>query len=146
MKIDAAFWDTSALIPLCCVQLTTPAARRVRRKMPRLVAWWGTQVEFRSSIARLRRESALDDRQKMIAVRQWSSLIRGTDLIAPSTKLLDIAVDLPEDYEVRSLDAFQLAAALIWCREKPRNRPFISADLRLAAAAGSAGFEAVILS
>jgi hypothetical protein len=38
---------------------------------------------------------------------------------------------------------FQLAAALTWSNEKPRNRPFISFDARLAESARDAGFEII---
>ncbi|MFN2501668.1 MAG: type II toxin-antitoxin system VapC family toxin [Pyrinomonadaceae bacterium] len=146
MKTETAFWDTSALFPLCCNQLVTGAARHTKRQFPRIVAWWGTSVEIHSSIARLLREAAIDDKQKLFTRRRWNSLIDGIDIIAPTTKLLDIAIDLPEAHAVRSLDAFQLAAALVWCREKPRNRPFISADVKLADAANNAGFDAIVLS
>lgn len=146
MKTEIAFWDTSALFPLCCNQVMTSAAQRIRRQMPQVVAWWGTSVEIHSSVARLAREAAIDNRQKLFAKRRWNNLINGIDIIAPSTKLLGIAIDLPETYAVRSLDAFQLAAALVWCRERPRNRPFISADIRLADAARDAGFDVIQVS
>jgi len=43
------------------------------------------------------------------------------------------------------LDSFQLAAALVWCQEKPRRRPFVTADERLAKAAEKAGFSEILL-
>ena len=60
--------------------------------------------------------------------------------ITPSEKLRDRAESLPETYGVKSLDAFQLAAALIWCQEKPKGRLFICDDVQLGAAANQAGF------
>ncbi len=36
--------------------------------------------------------------------------------------------------------ALQLGAALVWCREKPRRRPFVCFDERLGKAAPQAGF------
>lgn len=41
---------------------------------------------------------------------------------------------------LRSADAFQLAAALVWCANRPRNRTFITMDDKLALAAEEAGF------
>ena len=143
MKTEIAFWDTSALFPLCCNQLMTGAARRIKRQIPRVVAWWGTSVEIHSSIARLVREAAIDNRQKLFTKRRWNNLIDGVDIIAPTAKLLDLAIDLPETYAVRSLDAFQLAAALVWCNERPRNRPFVCADKQLSDAASNAGFDVI---
>jgi hypothetical protein len=40
-------------------------------------------------------------------------------------------------------DVFQLAAALTWRREQPRERPFVSLDRRLADAARQIGFDVI---
>jgi hypothetical protein len=40
-----AFWDASAIVPLCCLQPQTRAARQARRLFPQLVTWWATGVE-----------------------------------------------------------------------------------------------------
>jgi hypothetical protein len=58
----------------------------------------------------------------------------------------EIARDLPSAYGLRAMDSFQLAAALVWCREKPRNRPFITADIDLSNAATQAGFSVTLVS
>jgi hypothetical protein len=42
---------------------------------------------------------------------------------------------------LRALDSFQLAAALVWCKEMPRGRQFVCCDVRLAEAATKAGFD-----
>ena len=60
-------------------------------------------------------------------------------------RVLSIAVELPEKFGLRALDSFQLAAALEWCSERPRNRPFVCADKRLGNAADEAGFDVVSL-
>jgi hypothetical protein len=41
---------------------------------------------------------------------------------------------------LKALDAFQLAAALLWRNEKPRGRVFVCDDTDLAKAATKAGF------
>lgn len=117
----------------------------MRRRFPQIIAWWGTSVEIRSGISRLRRESAIVEEESYLAVRRWTTIIDGLDLIAPTAELLNIAVELPEIYGVRALDAFQLAAGLVWCGERPRNRPFVCADKRLSKAAAAAGFDIVSL-
>jgi len=58
----------------------------------------------------------------------------------PSRNVRDIAESLPEIHAIRALDAFQLAAALVWCMEKPQGRLFVCADLRLRGAAEKVGF------
>jgi hypothetical protein len=48
-----AFWDASAIVPLCCSQTATSRGRKVLRELQRMVVWWGTPVEARSAFARL---------------------------------------------------------------------------------------------
>jgi predicted nucleic acid-binding protein len=63
----------------------------------------------------------------------------------PSEELRVLAVDLLDQYALRAADSFQLAAALIWCKEKPAGRQFLCQDIRLCNAAGQAGFTVVQL-
>lgn len=60
--------------------------------------------------------------------------------ITSSEKVRLIAEDLPDTYGLRALDSFQLAAAIVWCKEKPKGRLFICDDMRLGGAAQKAGF------
>lgn len=145
MATDAAFWDTSALVPLCVFQDASLAAQREYRKYPAKTLWWGTQVEVRSSFARLVREGDIQSGGFQTAVKKWLAISQRARELPPSLRVLEIASDLPDKHGVRALDAFQLAAALVWCKEKPRNRPFVCADRRLGEAAADAGFDLVLL-
>lgn len=145
MKINTAFWDTSAIVPLCVLQDTTSAARQIRRKFSKSAIWWGATVEFYSSLSRMVSAGVLNKSANKTAENKWTDFQTPARIIQPTDVMLEIAVDLPEKFGLRSLDAFQLAAALVWCREKPLNRPFVSADLRLAEAASNAGFDAIAL-
>jgi hypothetical protein len=60
--------------------------------------------------------------------------------IVPLCRVRTIAEDLPDRHGVRALDAMQLAAALVWCHERPNRRPFICLDERLSSAAVAVGF------
>ena len=142
---EIAFWDTSAILPLCCVQGSSLAARRSHRKYRSPVVWWGTRVEIHSGFARLNWTQELNDRDIRQAIRKWEVFEREANIIEPVEQVLDIATTLPRQYGLRALDAFQLAAALVWCNERPRNRPFITADHRLGEAASDAGFNVVEL-
>ena len=145
MRTEIAFWDTSAIIPLCVFQGATPAARRIHIDLPTKIIWWGTVVEVRSSFARLKKAGELNESNFEIAAAKWQGIANRSRIVPPTSRLLEIASELPEDYGIRSLDAFQLAAALVWCSERPRNRPFVCADKRLGDAAGDAGFDVVSL-
>lgn len=145
MATDAAFWDTSALVPLCVFQDASLPAQREHRKYPAKTLWWGTQVEIRSSFARLIRNGDIDSVGLETAVKKWLAISQRARELPPSLRVLEIASDLPDKYGVRALDAFQLAAALVWCKEKPRNRLFVCADVRLGRAANDAGFDPILL-
>lgn len=145
MKTDFAFWDTSAIIPLCVRQDTTTQARRVGRRFLKRVIWTGSRVEVYSAISRLKRTSTIDAKGYKVAAKQWEKFLDPAHEVNEIGKLISIAETLPAAYGIRTLDAFQLAAALVWCKEKPRNRPFICADHRLGEAASDAGFDVVSL-
>ena len=105
-----------------------------------MVVWWGTPVESRSAFARLVREGALSDTERAKAVTLLNQLRRSWDEIQPSEHVRSVAEDLPDRYGIRAADAVQLAAALVWCHERPRKRAFICFDDDLAKAASAAGF------
>ena len=146
MKTEIAFWDTSAALPLCCSQIFTTQSKKWLRKYPKVVVWWGTSVEINSGLARLKRNGNLTEKETVRASRLWEKLKKTCRIVSPVERVIELANDLPENYGLRALDSFQLAAALVWCQEKPRRRPFITADERLAKAAEKAGFTEILLS
>ncbi len=144
MKTSTAFWDTSVLVPMCCSQpALTLLSRRFARQFPHKVVWWGTTVEVYSAMQRLHREEELNAQQLLRAQRRWETLNDTLLIVEPKDRVRDMALTFPRLYGLRALDSFQLAAALIWCKEKPRHRPFVCFDARLAEAAEKAGFLAV---
>ena len=135
-----AFWDASAVVPLCCSQPATAQGRRLRRDLKRMVVWWGTPLEARSAFARLVREGHLTADERVTAVKLLTQLRVAWDEILPTEKVRSLAEDLPDAYGVRAADAAQLAAALVWCRELPKQRPLVCFDERLRTAATALGF------
>lgn len=141
MKTELAFWDTSALVPLCCAQAgLSSRSRQLFRQFKRPIIWWGTEVEIHSALARLKDEGALTEREMASSIKRWEMLRQVARDVNPTAQVLRLAVELPARYQLRALDAFQLAAAIAWCQEQPRRRPFICFDDRLARAATAAGF------
>jgi predicted nucleic acid-binding protein len=135
-----AFWDASAIVPLCCSQAATSRSRKLLRDAGGMVVWWGTPVEARSAFARLVRDGSLTDPERVRAMRLLDQLRPSWDEIQPSEKVRALAQELPDRHGVRALDTMQLAAALVWCRERPNHRPFICFDERLSRAAAALGF------
>lgn len=142
---NAAFWDASALVPLCVHERRSALAQSYFRKLA-LVVWWGTRVEIHSAVCRLRREEQLSDADKNRANVRFQSLREGWREISPTDEMRALAVEAVENYSLRAGDAFQLAAALVWCSEKPSGRNFVCADHRLAKVAEAAGFRIIQIS
>jgi hypothetical protein len=139
---QTAFWDSSALVPLCLHQPNSEQAKSMAGRFGQVV-WWAARVEVSSAFARLYREGALKAgaRQEAIARLQVLSVL--WDEVSPHNEVRDRAVQLMGIYTLRAADSLQLAAALLWCRERPVGRTFVSADTRLCEAAAQAGFTVV---
>jgi len=110
-----------------------------------MVVWWGTPVEAVSAFARLVREGAMGAPGMHQARTRLDALRRTWVEILPTESLRSVAETLPTRLPLRAGDVFQLAAALIWCRERPEGRPFISFDHRLTQAAIQVGFDGIAL-
>jgi predicted nucleic acid-binding protein len=139
VKKTTAFWDSSALVPLCIRQAGSRQAQLYLRKFD-LVVWWGTYVEVHSAICRLHRERLINDANKQGALARLRLLSRGWREVVPDDQVRDLAMESLDKYVLRAADALQLAASLIWCQKQPSRRDFVSADRRLLQAAAAAGF------
>jgi uncharacterized protein len=140
MRIPA-FWDSSALVPLCVRQGMTPRAIALY-KLHDAVVWWATPVEIASALARLVRMTQLDPSDWTRARKLAKRLAESWSMIQPSDALRAKSEQLVDRYDLRAADSFQLAAALEWCEDAPHGRVFLTADRRLREAARSSGFEA----
>jgi predicted nucleic acid-binding protein len=138
MKTSRAFWDTSAIVPLCFQQ---DASHQLRQRRPNVAVWWGMMVEARSAMARLVNEGKMSMTGLQQAVARLEAQRSSWLEVAPSDKVRDLAAEMPEQYGLRALYSFQLAAALVWCRERPRRRLFVCCDVVLVNAAVGAGFD-----
>ncbi len=138
-----AFWDASAVVPLCFHQPATGVLGRLARRHGKMIVWWGTPVEVRGALARLVREGVMTDDGLRYALARLTLLRRSWDEVLPTEKVRTLAEVMPAQYDLRASDAFQLAAAAVWCRERPQKRPFVCFDQRLADAAERLGFAVV---
>jgi predicted nucleic acid-binding protein len=136
-----AFWDTSALVPLCVQQGVTPRAIALYKAYD-LAVWWATPVEIASVLARLVRMEQLKPAESARAGRLARKLADSWSMIQPSDALRAKAIQLIDRYDLRAADAFQLAAALEWCEDVPQGRVFLTIDRRLREAALFSGFDA----
>jgi predicted nucleic acid-binding protein len=141
VKSEDAFWDASALVPLCAGQKNTPQLTALSYQY-RVVVWWSTQVEIAAALARLARMKLLDPDQLREARALATRLTDSWFPVAPSDALLSRALGIVERYDLRSGDSLQLAAALEWCGDNSSGRVFLAADKKLRNAALLSGFDA----
>jgi predicted nucleic acid-binding protein len=138
---DLAFWDSSALVPLCVHQEITSRAIALY-KIHDAAVWWATPVEIASGLARLLRIKHLDPSQWTKARKLAKKLAESWSVIEPSDALRTKSIQLVERYDLRAADSFQLAAAFEWCEHVPQGRVFLTTDRTLREAALLSGFDA----
>ena len=135
-----AFWDTSAIIRICVpAQASSRAKTLVRSHVP--VVWWATRVEVRSALERLRTDAAISAAAYNASRQRLDLLLASWREIQPTDPLLELACIHLGRFHLRASDALQLAAALVWCRQRPKGRLFVCNDQRLSDAAMQAGFD-----
>jgi uncharacterized protein len=128
------FWDASGLVPLCVHQPESSGARVLFDEDREMVVWWGSVVECWSAFARLRRDGvftiANEDaaRGLLQTLREsWIEIFPGEDVRVHAGRLLRL-------HAIRSADALQLAAALVWAGGPPSGEMVVF-DRRLLEAA-----------
>jgi uncharacterized protein len=109
------------------------------------VVWWSTTIEVTSALARLRRGRVLSEEQHRSAQQRLAVLSKSWREIQPTNRLRNIAENRLDRSDLRAADALQLAAALVWCNERPKNRDFLCRDVRLREGARQEGFSIIEL-
>jgi predicted nucleic acid-binding protein len=134
-----AFWDASALVPLCVIEAASPsAASHIKNFAP--VVWWGTLIEVHGAICRLHRDKVITDSGKQESIARLEALSEAWREIPAGDRLRELAIELLGVHSLKAADGLQLAASLIWCEERPARRNFVCSDRALQRAARSVGF------
>ena len=135
------FWDSSALIPLCTEETASATVHGLLDGDLEIVVWWGSLIECWSALARRRRDGVLtledEDAARVVLERMraaWSE-------IQPIEEVRTHAARLLRTHALRSQDAAQLAAALVWAGGRPGE--FVVLDQRLREIARREGFVAL---
>lgn len=104
MKTNQSFWDTSAIVPLCCFQPNSQQLRQLRRKYE-IVAWWASVIEARSALNRLANENAISQNAFTQSIKRLEILKDTWREILPTEKVRRTAANLIETQNLRTLDA-----------------------------------------
>ncbi|MGD9563667.1 MAG: type II toxin-antitoxin system VapC family toxin [Pyrinomonadaceae bacterium] len=135
-----AFWDSSAIVPLCINEDISQKARMYWRRFDECNVWAETSVEISSALARRHREGELNDSERLVAEKRLDLIESKWMPVGHSSRITELARTFPNIHGLRALDSLQLASALVWCKEFPNGRAFVSADSRLLEAAETVGF------
>ncbi len=134
------FWDSSAVLPLA---LQDPASGRIEpllREDGEIVLWWGTPVECASALSRANEDRKLTPSSYRRAQAVLEELRAHAFEVQPLEEVRARALRVLDVHSLSHMEAFQLAAALVWCRERTRGVGFVSLDEQLRDAAVREGF------
>lgn len=134
------YWDSSALLPLLVAEAASPVVRQEFELDPEVIAWWATEAECVSVLARLERDGTLESAAMGQALRRLDRLAASWHEVQPVTAVRTTAIRLLRVHPLRTADAFQLAAAIIAAEDQPATLPLVTLDGRLAQAADREGF------
>jgi len=134
------FWDSSAIVPLVCLEPTTPEVLEWYQQDSQVLVWALTSTEVLSALYRRFREGRLTSRelsdcsQNVQMLREDWSEVEALELVKQrAERLLRV-------HPLRAADALQLGAALLATQEQPQGINFVSFDQNLAVAAHKEGF------
>ena len=139
------FWDSSAVVPLLVPEAVSRFLRRLYEADPVMFAWWATEIECTSAIARRQRLGQLREDVVADAFVRLSALRAGWHEVEPGEEVCESAKRLLRVHDLRTADALQLAAAVFVAEARPSTLEFVSLDDRLLAAARLEGFSATKL-
>jgi predicted nucleic acid-binding protein len=134
------FWDTSSLIPLIVREKTSDLTDRILREDLGIVVWWETEAECVGALAQKFRDQRFTDAEVDEALERLAILIDNWAEIQPTNEARVRAERLLFLHHLKTADAMQLAAALLWCGDDPRAAEFVCQDRRLRTAARREGF------
>ena len=134
------FWDSSAIIPLCLKEESSERTEQLIKADEDMVVWWATRVECRSALSRRLRERVLSQKAELKAREILALLSSHWSEVQPTELVRQRAERLLTLHSLKTADAFQLSAALIWAEETPKDQVLISLDHNLREAAQREGF------
>jgi predicted nucleic acid-binding protein len=136
------FWDTSALIPLMLDEPETGRMRRLLTEDGSIVTASITPIEIASVLWRRRHAGRLPVAAHHDADAMFAELSARWNEVAQTSATVQAALDVVTRHPLRTLDAIQLAAAIV-VSDQPSRLAFVTLDRNLAAAARAEGFPVV---
>jgi uncharacterized protein len=137
------FWDSSAIVPLLVAEPSSAVVMGMYEIDPEVVAWWATEAECVSALARLERDGSLSASSMTEGLRRLEGLASAWREVQPVTAVRQTAIRLLRVHPLRTADALQLGAAIVAAEDHPASLQLVTLDERLAQAAEREGFPVV---
>jgi len=134
------FWDSSAVIPLLVPEALSRPLQDLYGADLVMFAWWATEIECTSAIARRQRLGQLGERVAAEAFARLGALRAAWHEVEPGDEVREAAKRFLRVHDLRTADALQLSAAFFAAEARPSTLEFVSLDDRLLAAARREGF------
>lgn len=134
------FWDMSSLLALA---VRNPASERIEallRRDPELVVWWGTPVECAGALGSAARTGRLAQEDLPKAKGVLDHLRLRAFEVQAQEEVRARALRILSVHALQAGQAMELAAALVWCRERTQGVSFVSVEPSLRQAAALEGF------
>lgn len=135
------FWDASAIVPICIVEPLSQRIIEILKEDQSMIVWWSTRIECISAFVRRTREGVLDVSGEERARTGLTKLAGSWREILPTQIVRETAERLLTVHPLRTADALQLSAALIWTTKSPKGHHFVCLDQGLREAARKEGFK-----
>ena len=139
------FWDTSAIVRLLVAETASAAIMREYELDPEVIAWWSTEAECVSALARLERDDSITAPSIAEGLRRLDGLAGAWREVQPVTAVRTTAIRLLRVHPLRTAEALQLGAAIVASENHPASLQIVTLDERLAQAAEREGFPVVRL-
>jgi predicted nucleic acid-binding protein len=125
---------------LLVLEVMSGSVQKLYEDDPVMAAWWATEIECTSAIARRQRLGQLSEDVAVEGFVRLKALREGWHEVEPGEELRESAKRLLRVHDLRTADALQLAAAVYVAEARPSTLEFVSLDDRLLAAARREGF------
>lgn len=129
------FWDSSSLLALAVWEPSSEKVEALLQRDEEVATWWGAPLECMSVLLSAHRQDRLSPADFLKARSALDHLRARAFEVQPTEEVRARALRILSVHPLRGAGAFELAAALIWCRERTHTASFVSLSepLRLAA-------------
>jgi uncharacterized protein len=134
------FWDTSSIVPLVVDEETTELMKVILSEDAEIAVWWGTEVECVGALSGKFRRKRFNSTEVEQALAFLADLMEGWTEVLPTDQVRVRSERILFSRNLSAADAMQLAAALLWCDDDPREAAFVCQDNQLRTAARLEGF------